>query len=76
MPFWLEPVSRFGSSGLTTFIESSHLLAIPLTLGLLHVLLVKALFPRGFSAGLTATGTLSEGFVRVVSSPHYLLGFR
>lgn len=31
MPFWLEPISRFGSLGLTTFIKSSHLLAIPRT---------------------------------------------
>src|SRR5947209_16099585 len=31
-PFWLEPVSIFGSLRLTMFIESLHVLAIPSTL--------------------------------------------
>ncbi len=48
VPFWLEPVSRFGSSGLTTFIKSSHLLAIPRTLGPLHFPTGEGTFPSQF----------------------------
>ena len=75
LPFWLEPVSIFGSFLVTVFSERSRMLTMPFTLAPLRPMLADTPVPRGTDASLATVGTLSEGVTRVVTSPRYLLGY-
>jgi hypothetical protein len=68
-----KPPNLFGLMSMTTFIERLPVLTVPPTLAPLRVRFADAPFPRGSGASLSAEGTLSEGLVRVVTSPHLLL---
>jgi hypothetical protein len=61
-PLHPEPVSIFGSFFHLDAYESSHMLAMPLTLPLSALMLADPSSPRGSLSNLTAAGTLSEGF--------------
>jgi hypothetical protein len=54
-------MSIFGLFVLTTFNESSHMLTIPSTLALTHMMLAGEPFPHGLGAGLATTGYVVEG---------------
>jgi hypothetical protein len=59
VPFWFKPVSTFGLFALTTFISSSHVLAIPSNPSApTTLMLVVITFPRG-SVTLYRGATLS-----------------
>ena len=61
-PLHPEPVSIFGSFFHLDAYESSHMLAMPLTLPLSASMLADPISPRGSLSNLTAAVTLSEGF--------------
>ena len=75
LPFWLRPRSILGRSLITTFIESSHLLAMPSTLAPHRLMLADTSLPHGQDAPEVGRDTLSEGFRRFVALPPYLLGY-
>ncbi len=52
------------------------MLTILLTLAPHRLTLADTLQPRGLGGGLATVGALSEGFTQVVTSPHYLVGYR
>jgi hypothetical protein len=49
--------------------ERLCILTMPLSLGLLRLMLADTPLPRGSGATLAGVGTLSEGFERSVASP-------
>jgi hypothetical protein len=61
VPFWLKPVSIFGLSLLTTFIESSHVFTIPSIRPHLRLMLADTPFPHGAGVSRVTVGTLSVG---------------
>jgi hypothetical protein len=74
LPFWLRPESILGRLSLTTFIESSHLLAIPSTLALCHLMLAARPSPHGSGLPLARAGYVVGGAyypprVRVMGHP-------
>lgn len=73
--FWLKLISTFSLLKFTMFIERSHLLTLPSTLDPAHVMLMRPSFPHGCDGSLTAVGALSEGFLRFVALPQYLLEY-
>ena len=75
VPFWLKPGSIFGLLLITTFIESSRVFTIPSIQPLLRLMLADTPFPHGSGASQETVGTVSEGSVRVVTSPHILVGY-
>ena len=75
VPFWLKPISIFGSVLITTFIESSHVFTIPCIQPRLRLMLADTPFPHGSGASQETVGTVSEGSVRVVTFPHILVGY-
>ena len=75
VPFWLKPVSAFGLSLITTFIESSHVFTIPAIQPRLRVMLADTPFPHGSGASQETVGTVSEGSVQGVTFPHILVGY-
>ena len=74
-PFWLKPLSILGLVLITTFIESSRVFTIPSIQPLLRLMLADTPFPHGLGASQETVGTVSEGSVRVVTSPHILVGY-
>ena len=75
-PFWLEPVSIFGSFSITEFIKGLHMLTIPPILAPIRVMLTDASIPRGVGAKLSLAGTLLEGFSQRITLLLNLLGYR
>jgi len=73
--FWLKPLSIFGLVLITTFIERSHVFTIPLIQPHLRLMLADTPFPHGAGASPETVGTVSEGSVRLVTSPHILVGY-
>jgi hypothetical protein len=73
--FWLKPISIFGLSLITTFIESSHVFTIPSIQPRLRLMLADTPSPHGSGASQETVGTVSEGSVRVVTFPHILVGY-
>jgi hypothetical protein len=67
--FWLKPISVFGSTCLTTFITSSHLLPIPSTLAPLGLTLAGPSSPRGSDGSLMTVGYIVSGHYTVRSLP-------
>lgn len=61
-PLHPEPVSIFGPFFHLDAYESSHMLAMPLTLPQSTLMLADLSSPRGSLSNLTAASTLSEGF--------------
>jgi hypothetical protein len=70
-----KPPSLFGLMCITTFIERLRMLTMSPTLAPLRVRFADAPFPHGSGASLLAEGSLLEGLVRVVTSPHLLLEY-
>ena len=75
MPFWPKPLSIFGLSLLTTFIESSHVFTISSIQPRLRLMLADTPSPHGSGASRVTVGTVSEGSVRGVTFPHILVGY-
>jgi hypothetical protein len=75
VPFWLKPVSIFGLSLITTFIESSHVFTLPCIQPHLRLMLADTPFPHGSGASRVTVGTVSAGSVRVVTFPHICVGY-
>src|SRR5712664_489713 len=75
VPFWHKPVSTFGLSLLTTFIESSHVFTIPSIKPRLRLMLADTPFLHGSGASRVTVGTVSAGSVRVVTFPHICVGY-
>ena len=73
--FWPKPLSIFGLSLITTFIESSHLFTIPSIQPLLRLMLADTPSPRGSGASRVTVGTVSAGTVQVVTFPHICVGY-
>jgi hypothetical protein len=73
--FWLKPLSIFGLSLITTFIESSHVFTIPSIQPRLRLMLADTPSPHGSGTSRVTVGTVSEGSVRVVAFPHILVGY-
>ena len=61
VPFWLKPLSIFGLSLITTFIESSHLFTIPSIQPQLRLMLAEVPSPHGSGISRETVGTVSEG---------------
>jgi len=61
VPFWLKPLSIFGLSLFTTFIESSHVFTIPSIQAHLRLMLAETPSPRGSGASRMTVGPVSEG---------------
>ncbi len=59
--FWLKPLSIFGLSILTTFIESSPVFTIPSIQAHLRLMLADTPFLRSSGASHMTVGPLSEG---------------
>jgi len=59
--FWLKPLSIFGLSILTTFIESSHVFTIPSIQAHLRLMLADTPFLRRSGASHMTVGPMSEG---------------
>ena len=62
VPFWLQPVSNFGLSEMTTFIESLLALTIAFTLALTRLMLAGVSLPRSLDTRLSTAATWSEGY--------------
>ena len=60
---------------ITTFSERSHLFTIPSIQPRLRLMLAETPSPHGSGASQETVGTVSEGSVRVVTSPHILVGY-
>ena len=75
LPFWLRPGSILGRLDMTTFIESSHLLAMPSTLALYRLDAGSCTFLSRLRCSLAGRDTLSAGFARLVALPQYRLGY-
>lgn len=60
LPYWLRP-STLGRFYITTFIESSHTLAMPSTLALGRLMLAARPAPHGFGLPLTRAGYVVRG---------------
>ena len=73
--FWLKPLSIFGLSILTTFIESSPVFTIPSSQPHLRLMLAETPSPHGSGASRVTVGTVSAGSVRVVTFPHICVGY-
>jgi hypothetical protein len=73
--FWLKPLSIFGLSLITTFIESSHVFTIPSIQPRLRLMLADTPSPHGSGASRVTVGTVSEGSGRVVTFPPILVGY-
>lgn len=73
---WLRPASTFGPLYFTTFIESSHMLAMPSTLAPYRLMLAVYVHASRFgrSRGL-GWDTVSERLTRFVTSPRFLVGY-
>ena len=56
LPFWLKPISIFGLSSLTEFINSSPELALPFSLAPFRMMLADLLLPHGFGLLLSEMG--------------------
>jgi hypothetical protein len=56
LPFWPKPISIFGLSRLTEFINSSLSLALPLSLAPFRMMLADSLYPHGFGLPLSGMG--------------------
>ena len=59
--FWLKPISIFGLSLITTFIESSHVFTIPSIQPLHRLMLAVTPFPHGSGVSRVTVGTMSAG---------------
>jgi len=55
--------------------ENSHLFTIPSIQPCLRLMLAETPFPHGSGASQEIVGTMSEDSVRVVTSPHILVGY-
>jgi len=77
LPFWLRPdsTSTVGPFYMTAFIESSHALAMPSTLAPHRLDAGRYVLSSRFGRLLTEQDTLSEGLARVVTFPHFLVGY-
>ena len=73
--FWLKPVSIFGLLTITTFNESSLMLAMPSTLAPIRLMLAGTASPHGCVPVLHRRIHCSEGFRRFVTLPPYPVGY-
>lgn len=61
-PLQQKPDSTFGFTFLVDAYKSSHMLAMPQTLGPVRLVLADLNSPRGSLSSLATAGTLLEGF--------------
>ena len=64
--FWLKPLSIFGLSVLTTFIESSHVFTIPSIRSQLRLMLAETPSPHGSGYGYCVRGRLTARYLAAV----------